>query len=82
MIESVLLLGGGGVVVVAVTGACNILFRGFRRSRFTSFDCCCGLIRFTRDPLDGDEIIEDAKAAEIYPDDLDEIRDDLTQHLT
>ena len=71
-------VGGGLLVVVVIFEICN----SCRRTRITDFSCCCGLISIKRDPLQGEEIINDAKADEIYPDKAEDLKSKLSEGFT
>jgi hypothetical protein len=66
------------MVAVVMYEICN----SCRRTRITEFSCCCGMLRIKRDPLQGDEIIDDAKADEIYPDKTEDLKSKLSHGFT
>nr|WRJ69795.1 hypothetical protein TetV2_00346 [Oceanusvirus sp.] len=56
----------------------EIVMRSLRRCRVTKARICCGLFTIERDPLQGDEIQDDAEATNDYPDIVEDMRDALS----
>lgn len=81
MVDALVIAGAGAALAVVFLQACNSVMRTLRRTRLTRLNCCCGLLHFERDPLQGDEITDDAQAATLYPDEVQNMRRDLRSGL-
>lgn len=79
MIDQIFVSIGGGLIAAVLIIE---IFKACRRTRITNLSCCCGLFTIQRDPLQGTEITEDAKAETLYPEVLDEIKCKLTGTMT
>ncbi|AUF82325.1 hypothetical protein TetV_233 [Tetraselmis virus 1] len=66
-----------GSLLVGGLISLEILMRSIRRSRLTKARICWGLFLVERDPLQGNEIAQDAAAANEYPDLIEDLKENL-----